>query len=411
MAKCRYCQTIRRADPNYRVRRANWDLESGFPRCYWHWQFVCDRCRRSVSFHGVGWCERSEQFFCIHCAPRHRKRAGSFWAWDYYYELWCEACSDYHAALDWLEWRGVHPWQKDSAARRALRGLSRKKRLSPGVWMRRAPSSLQSPRLDEIRKRWDEAAHIWDATYGEYGDAYRQNIFNPAILSLLDDVRGKKVLDAGCGAGYFSRLLAERGAKVTGVDLSGEFLEIARRYERMKPLGIRYERADLANLSRIPSRHFDLVVSVYVLSDTRDCRRAIGEIARVLKSRGRFLFLTAHPCFGWQTGGWERNPKDSERREDSVYFKVDEYFSRGTLQSQWGALPILFSFHRPLSDYFRFLKEHGFLVRDLLEPRPLGRALRENPSKWDEEDRIPPVVIIDAVKMRDPLAGTGARRQ
>jgi len=215
---------------------------------------------------------------------------------------------------------------------------------------------LQYPSLQEIQRRWDGAAEKWDASYGKYGDSYRQNIFNPSLFPLLGNVKGRKILDAGCGAGYLSRLLAEKGAKVTGIDLSKEFIEIAKRYEKKEPLGIRYKRANLANLTRIPSAYFDIAVSVYVLCDTRDCGKAIGEIARVLKPNGRFIFLIGHPCFGWQAGAWERIPQDSQRNEDCLYFKVDNYFKRGTLETKWGKLPILLCFHRPLSDYFHYLR-------------------------------------------------------
>lgn len=279
-------------------------------------------------------------------------------------------------------------------------GLSRNKRLKPWGWMRWAPLELQPPSLRKIQKGWDDAAEKWDASYGKYGDSYRQNIFNPALSPLLDDVKGKRILDAGCGAGYLSRLLTEKGAKVTGVDLSKKFIEIAKRYEKKKPLGIRYEVANLASLSRFPSATFDIVVSVYVLCDTRDSGKAIREIARVLKHNGHFIFLISHPCFGWQAGAWERIPEDSQRDEDCLYFKVDNYFERGTMETQWGELPILLSFHRPLSDYFRFLKESGFLVRNLIEPQPLRKALQARPREWGRENRIPPVLIIDAIKQK-----------
>ena len=142
-----------------------------------------------------------------------------------------------------------------------------------------------------------------------------------------------------------------------------------------------------------------MVISVYVLCDTRDCRKAISEIARVVKPDGRFIFLIGHPCFGWQIGAWERIPEDSQRSEDFLYFKVDSYFKRGTLESQWGEIPVLLSFHRPLSAYFHFLRESGFLVKDLIEPRPRRKALRDRPREWDKEDRIPPVLVIDAVRL------------
>lgn len=400
MANCTYCKIIRDTDAGYRIRRAHWDLESNFPRCSWHWQFVCSRCGRSVSFHGVAWCEKTQEFFCIRCAPQHQKKKTKFWTWKYYYQLWCEKCSRYHAALDWLEFKGQHPWQLDEKARKALKGLNRRKKLQRLVWLRWAPQEQQHPSLKEIQRRWDKGAEIWNANYGKYGDSYRQNIFNPALFSLIGEVRNKKILDAGCGNGYFSRLLAEHGARVTGVDLSSKFVEIARRYEKKKPLGIRYEQADLANLSLFPSAYFDIIVSVYVLCDVRDCRKAVREIARVLKPGGRFVFLIEHPCFSWHAGGWERIPSDSERTEDFLYFKVDDYFKRGTIESQWGKLPVLLGFHRPLSDYFRFLQENSFLIQNLVEPRPRRQSLRKRPIEWNREDRIPPVLIIATIKQK-----------
>jgi 2-polyprenyl-3-methyl-5-hydroxy-6-metoxy-1,4-benzoquinol methylase len=400
MPNCRYCEIIKKSAPNYKIHRANWDLGSDFPRCAWHWQLVCDRCGRKISFNGVAWCDKAKEFFCILCAPQHRKKKRKFWAWDYYYEVWCKKCSSYHPALDWIEFKGKHPWQKDPSAFRTLRGLNRNKKFKFYAWMKWAPTELQNPSLKAIQQGWENGAKTWNANYGKYGDAYRRNIFNPTLFPLIGKVKGKKVLDAGCGAGYLSRLLAEKGAMVTGIDLSQKFIDIAKDYEKKKPLDIRYEQGNIANLSRFPSTYFDLVVSVYVLCDVRDGKKAIQEIARVLKNKGRFIFLIEHPCFSWQAGGWERVPKDSQRTEDCCYFKVDNYFRRGTLQSQWGELPILLSFHRTLSDYFRYLIDSGFQLRKLIEPRPLRKSLRRHPREWDREDRIPPVLIIEAVKQK-----------
>jgi 2-polyprenyl-3-methyl-5-hydroxy-6-metoxy-1,4-benzoquinol methylase len=321
-----------------------------------------------------------------------------FWVWDYYYQLWCDTCSRFHPALDWLEFKGQHPWQLDEHARKTLRGMSRSKKLRPFLWIKWASPERQHPSIKEIQKGWDDGAEIWNGRYNTYGDAYRRTIFNPALFPLIGDVQKKKILDAGCGNGYLCRLLAKKGARVTGIDLSGKLIEIAMRYEEKNPLGIRYEQANLANLARFPSAYYDMVISVYVLCDVRDCREAVSEIARVLKPGGRFIFLIEHPCFSWHTGGWERVPADSERTEDCLYFKVDDYFKRGTLESQWGGLPVLLGFHRPLSDYFYFLQENRFLVRNLIEPRPRRRALRERPREWNREDRIPPVLIVDALK-------------
>ncbi|KPJ72836.1 hypothetical protein AMJ52_05030 [candidate division TA06 bacterium DG_78] len=398
---CRYCTIIHEHDPRYIVRRAHWDAKSDFPRCAWHWQFVCGHCGRNISFNGMAWCAKTKEFFCIHCAPRHKKVKRSFWQWRYYYALWCTTCKRYHPVLDWLEYTGKHPWQLNATARRALNGLNRNKKLKPFVYLRWAPQKFQQPSLQEVQKRWDRGAKIWDARYDKYGDAYRHVIFNPALFPIIGNVRRKLVLDAGCGTGYMSRLLVEKGAKVTGVDLSKKFIEIAKQYEKKKSSGIKYLRADLARLSQLSKSYFDMVVSVYVMCDVRDYDKAIKEIARVLKPKGRFIFLIEHPCFNWNTGGWERVPVDSERTEDCLYLKVDNYFRRGTQESQWGKLPKLLTFYRPLSDYFHSLKKHGFVVKDLVEPRPTRKALHTRPREWDSEDRVPPVVIIEAIKQQN----------
>lgn len=389
---------IHKKDPAYRIRRAGWDTASAFPRCAWHWQFVCDRCGRNVSFNGMSWCQKTKNFVCIRCAPRHKKVGRRFWAWNYYYALWCTRCQRYHPVLDYAEYRGKHPWQRNPQARRAQKGLYRKKTLKPMLYVGKAPARLQHPSRREIQKRWDAGADIWDAGYTKYGDRYRRVIFNPALFPLIGDVRGKRVFDAGCGTGYLCRLLAERGAYVTGIDLSRRFIEIARGYEEKKPLDITYYCGDLSRMPQVKTGTFDLVVSVYVLCDVRDYERAISEIARVLIPRGRFILLIEHPCFSWGGGGWEHVPPDSQRTEDHRFFKVDNYFQRRTEECQWGTLPVLLSFYRLLSDYFHALKKNGFAVADLIEPRPLRKALRLRPREWDSEDRVPPVLIIDAVK-------------
>src|SRR5690349_16229375 len=82
--------------------------------------------------------------------------------------------------------------------------------------------------------------------FGEEGDLTRQYLLNPAIFALLGDVRDKSILDAGCGQGYLCRLLARKGARVTGVEPSEAFSRYALRREESEQLGIRYVQADLS---------------------------------------------------------------------------------------------------------------------------------------------------------------------
>src|SRR5439155_17130287 len=94
---------------------------------------------------------------------------------------------------------------------------------------------------------------------------------------------GLRVLDAGCGEGRFARMMAERGARVTAIDLSSRMIELARGAEENDPLGIDYHVADMADLSLLPSGEFDIAVAYLSLFDVQDYQSALRELARVLR--------------------------------------------------------------------------------------------------------------------------------
>jgi SAM-dependent methyltransferase len=111
---------------------------------------------------------------------------------------------------------------------------------------------------------------------------------------LLSDVSGLTVLDLACGDGYTSRLLAEKGAKVVGVDISPAQIELARQFEREKPLGIEYVVADAAELNL--GRTFDLVSPSFLFhyaNDKDTLRRMVEKTAVHLYRGGRMVALAA----------------------------------------------------------------------------------------------------------------------
>src|SRR5215471_2322279 len=91
--------------------------------------------------------------------------------------------------------------------------------------------------------------------FGDEGDMTHQYLLNPAIFALLGDVRGKTILDAGCGQGYLCRLLAKAGANVTGIEPSEAFYTYALHREQIEQLGIHYVQADLSTWA--PPQTFD----------------------------------------------------------------------------------------------------------------------------------------------------------
>ncbi len=82
---------------------------------------------------------------------------------------------------------------------------------------------------EEAIKRWERFAEEYAETHTEHGDTHKEVLLNPVLFKLLGDIKGKRILDAGCGEGYLSRKLAKAGAEVTAVDYAKRMLEIANR--------------------------------------------------------------------------------------------------------------------------------------------------------------------------------------
>jgi ubiquinone/menaquinone biosynthesis C-methylase UbiE len=301
--------------------------------------------------------------------------------------------------LDYLEFLGKHPWQLHPDMQERLKGLDRETVLS-GATSFYVPSEKAAISDEQISQAWDKLADKWSSSYMEYGDFNRQYIIDPAIFRLIGTVKGLSILDAGCGGGYLCRLLAKKGAKMIGVDISKRFIEIAKQKDKEAPLGIAYYPGTLSNLSIFKNEAFDMVISNLALMDVLDLKKAITELFRVLKEKGKLIFSIMHPCFSSPpVHGWVRIPQDSQRKEDWIYWKVDRYFDRSMEIWQYRDWPSTFSFHRPLSDYIKMLMESGFTITDFEEPIPSKRAMEEHYREFGNEcDRIPWFLIIGAKK-------------
>jgi len=395
---CKYCQIIHSSDDSYPLHEATRDIKNEYPRCDWHWRFVCSICGKPRHFNGITWCKETQKFICISCTKSHKIVHRKFWKWTYYYVIECDACNEYHPALDYLEFLGKHPWQLHPDMQKRLEGLDHETALPKST----PTFSLEKELISEkqISQAWDKVADKWISGYTEYGDSNREHVIDPAIFRLIGSVKGLSILDAGCGNGYLCRLLAKKGAKTVGVDISKRFIEIARQKEKEEPLGITYHVGTMCNLTMLQGEMFDIVISNLALMDVHDLNKALKEIHRVLEKNGKIVFSVMHPCFSSPPiHGWVRVPQDSDRKEDRIYWKVDRYFDRSVEVWQYFDLPPLYSFHHTLSDYIKTLIKSGFTIIDLEEPVPSKKAIKEHYREFGNEyDRIPWFLIVVAEK-------------
>lgn len=312
----------------------------------------------------------------------------------------CPHCDERHPTLDRLEFQVEHPWQLHPEMLRESTGLSDDKDTSKYGVVHHFLSPSDTISDEKVGEAWDSAAEKWSIGYSEFGDLNRQHVIDPTIFRILGRVEGKRILDAGCGNGYLCRLLSKKGAEMVGVDVSARLIEIAEETERKVGVNIEYHVGSVCKLAMFDDDVFDAVVSNVVLQDLQDIDRAVKELFRVLRLEGRLVFSIMHPCFSSSpVRGWVRKPRDSDRKEDWLYWKVDRYFDRSIEEWRYVDLPSVYSFHRPLSDYMKALIDNGFTITDFEEPIPTEKAIEEHYREFGNEyERIPWFLVIGAVK-------------
>ncbi|HMS66468.1 MAG TPA: class I SAM-dependent methyltransferase [Ignavibacteria bacterium] len=216
-------------------------------------------------------------------------------------------------------------------------------------------------KINELKNLWDKLATDWEIQVGKDGDNNRRLNSDPVLWEFAGDVKDLNVLDAGCGSGYLSNKLWEKGANVTGVDISEKMIEIAQKNNPQ----IQFHTYSISDLSNIQSDQFDIVISNYVLMDTPELQKALDEFYRVLKQKGNAIAIFSHPCFN------QAKTEVSETNDNVTYFWEFPYFTASKrTDPPWAHFKESFIwFHRPLSDYWKAFRKAGFNVVDFEEPR------------------------------------------
>ena len=237
----------------------------------------------------------------------------------------------------------------------------------------------------------DSKIDIYDDFASEYADmvtareekGIERDPIMPLFLKILEDVSGLITLDAGCGEGYLSRILARRGANVMGIDISARLIEIARRKDPERH--ITYQVANLSQPLPAYADHFDLIASHLVLNDVFDYQGFLRTLGSVAKSGGRLVLSMNNPY------------------SFVVRSHITDYFDSGKKCSYRGMAEEgvkVYYYQRTLEEYMDACLSAGFQLQRLVDvPTPEGAFKRRSDTLLPPGYHFPFFMILSFMKI------------
>ncbi len=246
-------------------------------------------------------------------------------------------------------------------------------------------------------KTYDDIAEWYDQWIGTH--SMREDPFFSEVEALIGEVAGERICDLACGQGRVARHLADRGARVVGIDLSANLLAIARHHEETNPRGIEYVQADAQYLDEQVLGPFDGVVCFLALMDISNLTPTLHSVARILRPGGWFVFSILHPCFHTSQSGEMETPEGAVRT-------IGRYFVEGYWRSETRSGPPgkVGAYHRTLSTYVNTLTDAGLQLVRLSEVGGTP-TITDSPSLshlnrpiWHE---VPTVLVASCRKLKE----------
>lgn len=225
----------------------------------------------------------------------------------------------------------------------------------------------------------------------ESGISYNDFVEQPALKSAISSLKGKKILDLGCGSGQFAKYCIDNGAaSVLGIDISMNMIEKANqenKHEKINYLCIAIEDLELYN------QKFDLIISSLAVHYIADYSALIKKVTSLLNKDGEIIYSTEHPIV---TARHEMNNWVKDKEGNRLYWALDNYQVEGEREQHWYIDGVI-KYHRTISTLINTLIKNGLLLEEIIEPQSIPLGLEKMP-KLINERRRPSYIIIKAKK-------------
>lgn len=224
----------------------------------------------------------------------------------------------------------------------------------------------------------------------ENDQGFNHLIEQPAIMSLLPELKDKVILEIGCGFGNFARYAIEQGAaSVFAVDPSANMLAEAKKNGQHAKITFRQTAVEDLECE---SSSFDLVVSSLAFHYVEDFDLLIKKIAAWLKPQGQLIFSVEHPiCTAYPAAAIKTD------EEGVLFHPVYNYRDETMFEQNW-LVDGVQKYHRTVSTYINTLLTNGFSLEHILEPMP-DDALIAKRSEFSLHKIRPPLLLIRGRKI------------
>lgn len=254
--------------------------------------------------------------------------------------------------------------------------------------------------MNDIKIDWNSMAKAYEE-FNNAEDSYSFNIEWPCIKELLPDLKGKTVLDLGCGTGIFTFLLEKCNPdKLLGIDLSEEMLQIAKEKAEKSNSDAEFILHDAATCGEVVEEPVDFIFSSTTSHYIKDLGQLFENVSKSLKAGGECIFSIIHPVYSAMypiehaDGSY---PEDEEWNVRYLDKSMRAYIQPWLEYNDEYENHLSKSYHHTFADYMNAIIGAGLSIEKVCEPMPPEEWKESQPYRYEGFVESPVYMII---KMR-----------
>ncbi len=253
--------------------------------------------------------------------------------------------------------------------------------------------------MNEIKSDWNSMAQAYEE-FNNAEDSYSYNIEWPCIRELLPDLKGKTVVDLGCGTGIFTFLLEQNNpSTITGIDLSEEMLQIAKDKAKENKSCARFVLYDAARCANVIEKPVDFIFSSTTSHYIEDLGQLFSNVSRSLKEGGESVFSVIHPIYSamYPIEHGDIFPEDGEWTVRYLDRSMRAYIQPWIEYNEVFENHLSKSYHHTFADYVNAIIGVGLTIEQICEPMAPEKWKVSEPNRYEGFIETPVYMII---KMR-----------